>query len=134
MFVLTMGSGQTTGTPDTCLTPTPAGPVPTPYPNLGQTAMCPGSVKTVLMGGTPVVNKMANIVTTTGDEAGTGTGVVSHMIKGANAWLTGSNCLIIGGTPAMRLTSTGMGNAMGQTGNCTTTCISPSQTVVQVLK
>ena len=134
MFVLTMGSGQTMGTPDTCLTPTPAGPVPTPYPNLGQTAMCPQSVKTVLMGGTPVVNKMASIVMTSGDEAGTATGVVSHLIKGANVWFAGSTALIIGGTPAMRLTSMGGANAMGQTPNINSTCIAPSQVVVQALR
>ncbi|WP_165176460.1 DUF4150 domain-containing protein [Desulfovibrio sp. ZJ369] len=134
MFALTMGTGQTMGMPDTCLTPTPAGPVPTPYPNTGMTSMCPSAVATVLMGGTPAVNQMASIATSSGDEPGAGTGVVSHMIKGQNMWISGSTSLIVGGTPVMRLTSAGGCNAMGMTPNGTSTCIAPSQTFVTVLR
>ena len=116
MFALTVGSGQTMGMPDTCLTPTPAGPVPTPYPNIATSAMCPSAAATILMG------------------AGTATGVVSHLIKGANMWIAGSTAVIVHGSPVMRLTSTGGCNALGMTPNGTSTCIAPSQTFVTVLR
>ena len=134
MFVLSMGAGMTMGAPDTCLTPSPAGPVPVPYPNTGTTSMAATSVMTVLIGGTPTVNQMASISMTSGDEAGAGTGLVTHMIKGPNSWMLGSTALLVGGTPAMRLTSTGGGNAMGMTPNCVTTCICPSQATAMALR
>ncbi|HIW00118.1 MAG TPA: DUF4150 domain-containing protein [Candidatus Desulfovibrio intestinipullorum] len=134
MFALTVGSGQTMGMPDTCLTPTPAGPVPTPYPNIATSAMCPSAAATILMGGTPTINQMASLAMSSGDEAGTATGVVSHLIKGANMWIAGSTAVIVHGSPVMRLTSTGGCNALGMTPNGTSTCIAPSQTFVTVLR
>jgi hypothetical protein len=134
MFVLSMGAGQTMGMPDVCLTPSPVGPIPVPYPNLGTSAMTPGSVKNVLFGCTPAVNQMANIAMTSGDEAGAAAGVVSHMIKGQGMWIMGSVALLVGGTPAMRLTSMGGGNAMGMTLNCPAACIAPSQVNTMALR
>ncbi len=134
MFALTMGAGQTMGMPDTCLTPTPVGPTPVPYPNIAMTSMCPGAAMTTLMGGTPTVNQQATIALSSGDEAGLATGVVSHLIKGPNCWFLGSTSVIVGGSPCMRLTSTGGCNAMGTTPNGASTCIAPSQTFVTVLR
>ncbi|MDO5537365.1 MAG: DUF4150 domain-containing protein [Desulfovibrionaceae bacterium] len=134
MFALTMGAGQTLGMPDTCLTPTPAGPVPVPYPNIAMSSMCPGAAMTTLMGGTPTVNQSASLALSSGDEVGAGTGVVSHLIKGPNCWILGSVGLIVGGTPCMRLTSTGGCNAMGMTPNGMSTCVVPSQGFVTVLR
>ncbi|TQV85894.1 DUF4150 domain-containing protein [Aliikangiella coralliicola] len=75
--------GMSTVFPDVCKTPTPGGPVPIPYPNLGKssdTAKGPKSVKTDKK--MPMV-KGAIYTTSTGDEAGTaGGGVVSGKIKG----------------------------------------------------
>lgn len=69
--------------PDVCKTPTPGGPVPIPYPNIGKssdTAKGPKSVKTDKK--MPMV-KGAVYSTSTGDEAGTaGGGVISGKIKG----------------------------------------------------
>ena len=134
MFALTIGAGQTLGMPDTCLTPSPAGPVPVPYPNTAMSSMCPSAAMTTLMGGTPAINQKASLASSFGDEAGTATGVVSHLIKGPNCWFTGSTSVIVGGAPCMRLTSTGGCNAMGTTPNGSSTCIVPSQTFVTVLK
>lgn len=134
MYALTMGSGQTMGMPDTCLTPTPAGPVPVPYPNIAMSSMCASACMTTLMGGTPTINQAASLIMSSGDEAGSATGVVSHLIKGANCWFTGSTALIVGGSPCMRLTSTGGCNAMGMTPNGSSTCIAPSQTFVMVTR
>ncbi|MCW8876491.1 MAG: DUF4150 domain-containing protein [Kangiellaceae bacterium] len=69
--------------PDVCKTPTPGGPVPIPYPNIGKssdTSKGPKSVKTDKK--MPMV-KGAVYTMSTGDEAGTaGGGVVSGKIKG----------------------------------------------------
>ena len=65
--------------PDVCKTPTPAGPVPIPYPNIGQssdTSQGPSSVKTD--GQMPMV-KGAKYSRSSGDEAGTAGGVLSSV-------------------------------------------------------
>lgn len=68
--------------PDVCKTPTPGGPVPIPYPNIGKatdTNKGPKSVKTDKK--MPMV-KSAIYTMSTGDEAGTANGVISSKIKG----------------------------------------------------
>ncbi|HEY6529649.1 MAG TPA: DUF4150 domain-containing protein [Cellvibrionaceae bacterium] len=68
--------------PDVCKTPTPAGPVPIPYPNIGKasdTMKGPTSVKTDKQ--MPMV-KGAVYIMSTGDEAGSAMGVISNKIKG----------------------------------------------------
>lgn len=64
--------------PDVCKTPTPGGPVPLPYPNVGKssdTSKGPKSVKTD--GQMPMV-KGAQYTRSTGDEPGTLKGVISN--------------------------------------------------------
>ena len=70
--------------PDTCKVPTPAGPVPTPFPNMADTAQadagkCTKKVKCVKK---PVLHKNSEIPMSSGDEAGSAGGVVSGKIKG----------------------------------------------------
>ena len=66
MFANTQMMGTDMGFPDVCLTPTPAGPVPIPYPNIamGPTAIpnCP----TILIMGAPVHNLATTIPMTNG--------------------------------------------------------------------
>ena len=45
------GGGFTVAFPDVCKTPTPAGPVPIPYPNIAQTAQAKQQAKKVKVGG-----------------------------------------------------------------------------------
>lgn len=69
--------------PDVCKTPTPAGPVPIPYPNIGKsgdTSSGPTSVKT---DGQMPMTKDAKYMMSSGDEAGSAMGVVSSKVKGA---------------------------------------------------
>lgn len=64
--------------PDVCKTPTPGGPIPLPYPNVGKssdTSKGPKSVKTD--GQMPMV-KGAQYTRSTGDEPGTLKGVISN--------------------------------------------------------
>ncbi len=69
--------------PDVCKTPTPGGPVPIPYPNIGMasnTSKGPKKVKTDKK--MPMV-KSAKYTMTSGDEAGNaGGGVISSKFKG----------------------------------------------------
>jgi len=74
--------------PDVCKTPTPGGPVPIPYPNIGKsadTAQGPTSVKTD--GCMPMV-KGAIYSMTSGDEAGSVGGVMSGTVKAPAEFMT----------------------------------------------
>jgi hypothetical protein len=76
-------SGMNVAFPDVCKTPAPpAGPIPIPYPNIGQssdTAQGPTNVKTD--GSMPMV-KGAKYPMSTGDEPGTVGGIISGVNKG----------------------------------------------------
>ncbi|MCP3137897.1 DUF4150 domain-containing protein [Pyxidicoccus xibeiensis] len=76
-------NGTTVAAPDVCKTPSPAGPVPIPYPNIARSADTAKGSKTVDVEGNPLCVKDSNFSTSTGDEAGTaGGGVVSGKTKG----------------------------------------------------
>ena len=68
--------------PDVCKTPTPGGPVPIPYPNLGQASNTSKGPKKVKTDGQMPMVKSAKYTMTSGDEGGTaGGGVISGKIK-----------------------------------------------------
>lgn len=69
--------------PDVCKTPTPGGPVPIPYPNIGKSSDTSKGSKSVKVDGKMPMVKGAKYMMSTGDEAGSaGGGVVSSKIKG----------------------------------------------------
>ena len=69
--------------PDVCKTPSPAGPIPIPYPNIAKSGDTGKGTKKVKCDGNPVCVKDSNFSTSTGDEAGTaGGGVASNKTKG----------------------------------------------------
>jgi len=68
--------------PDVCKTPSPAGPIPIPYPNVAQSSDTADGSTTVTMDGNPIMLKSSNFMTSTGDEAGSAMGVASNKIKG----------------------------------------------------
>src|SRR5436309_16021184 len=68
--------------PDVCKTPTPAGPVPIPYPNIGKSADTSSGPTTVKTDGQMPMTKDAKYMMSTGDEAGSATGVISSKFKG----------------------------------------------------
>lgn len=75
--------GVTIAFPDVCKTPTPAGPIPIPYPNIAMSSDTAKGSKKVKCDGNPVCLKDSNFRMSTGDEAGSaGGGVVSNKIKG----------------------------------------------------
>jgi hypothetical protein len=75
-------SGISMAFPDVCKTPTPAGPVPIPYPNIAQSADTAQGATTVKCDGSPVCVKDSNFKMSSGDEAGSAGGVASSKIKG----------------------------------------------------
>lgn len=75
--------GMSSVFPDVCKTPTPAGPVPIPYPNIGQSADTTNGSKTVTIQGNETMLKGSTYKMSAGDEAGSAGGVVSGKIKGA---------------------------------------------------
>ena len=74
--------GVTVAFPDVCKTPSPAGPVPLPYPNIARSADTAKGSKQVSVEGKPLCLKDSNFSTSTGDEAGTAGGVASGKTKG----------------------------------------------------
>lgn len=75
--------GTTIAMPDVCKTPSPAGPVPIPYPNVAQSADTAKGSQSVSAEGNPICLKDSHFSTSTGDEAGTaGGGVASNKTKG----------------------------------------------------
>ena len=75
--------GITSAFPDVCKTPSPAGPVPIPYPNIAKSSDTAKGSKKVKMDGNPICLKNSNFRMSTGDEAGSaGGGVASNKIKG----------------------------------------------------
>jgi hypothetical protein len=76
-------NGVTIAFPDVCKTPSPAGPIPIPYPNIAKSSDTANGNKKVKCDGNPVCVKDSNFSMSTGDEAGSaGGGVVSNKIKG----------------------------------------------------
>ena len=76
-------SGVSPSFPDVCKTPSPAGPIPIPYPNVAKSSDAASTAGTVKCDGNPACVKDSNFSTSTGDEAGSaGGGVASNKIKG----------------------------------------------------
>jgi hypothetical protein len=79
--------GMSTVFPDVCKTPTPGGPVPIPYPNIGKSSdTVSGPTKVKTDGQMPMV-KGAKYMISTGDEAGSVGGVMSNVIKGVSEFM-----------------------------------------------
>ncbi len=93
------------GFPDVCLTPTPAGPIPAPYPNIavGTIAIPPTASLKNLLTMMPAHNMVTTIPISNGNEAGCSPGgVASGMFIGPGRHLMGSFKVMFAGTPATR--------------------------------
>jgi hypothetical protein len=75
-------NGIGTAFPDVCKTPSPAGPIPIPYPNIAMSSDTSQGSKEVKADGNPVMLQGSVFSTSTGDEAGSAGGVVSSCTKG----------------------------------------------------
>ena len=127
----TTGGGQCFAMPDVCKTPTPAGPVPIPYPNMGNVAQATKTSTKVKFVNKEVVLENSEIPMSQGDEAGTAGGVVSGRNMDKIVFKKGSSKVQIEGKGCVYLTAmTGHNgsNANMPAGNQ----IAPSQTKVLV--
>ena len=133
MYLLTSGGETNMGTPDVCNTPTPAGPIPTPYPNTsdGATADHATCALTILADGMPSFNQMTQIPLSQGDEAGVNLGVVSGLVMGPTTFIMGSTIVFNEGAPAVVLTSPTGHNGISM--NCPGTPVAPSQVIVMIM-
>jgi uncharacterized Zn-binding protein involved in type VI secretion len=109
---ITVTDGICFAFPDVCQTPSPAGPVPIPYPNIAQLSSASNTASTVNAGGKPVVTEDSSIATSSGDEAGT----AGPPPMGKCTFTTFSKTVKANGKGIVRLgdtTSQNAGNAVG---------------------
>jgi hypothetical protein len=96
--------GVCMGFPDVCKTPSPAGPIPIPYPNIAKSQDTAMGSTTVTMDGNPIMLKGSSFAQSTGDEAGSaGGGVASNTIKGKAEFTNYSFDVMVEGKNACRL-------------------------------
>jgi hypothetical protein len=74
--------GMSTVFPDVCNTPTPGGPVPIPYPNIGKSSDTTAGPTTVTTDGQMPMTQDAQYMMSNGDQAGSAMGVMSGTIQG----------------------------------------------------
>ncbi|WP_437723763.1 DUF4150 domain-containing protein [Sorangium sp. So ce861] len=96
-------SGVATAFPDVCKTPSPAGPVPIPYPNIARSSDTADGSAQVTMDGNPIMLKGSNFSTSTGDEAGSAGGVASNTTKGKAEFISYSFDVTVEGKNVPRL-------------------------------
>lgn len=131
MFANTMLCVVNFGFPDVCEVPTPAGPIPVPFPNFAISITHIPSQTQVVIGGGLAENLLTQGTISNGDEAGIAMGIVSHVVMGPDRYVMGSLKVCIGGVFATRLTS--LTTANGMVGNIVGLSITPSQVCVMVL-
>lgn len=127
----TTGGGQCFAFPDVCKTPSPGGPVPVPYPNIGTVMQATKTANKVMICQKPTVTKKSEIPMSQGDEAGVAGGVVSNRNMDKVTYQKGSMKVKIEGQDCEHLTAmTGQNgsNANMPAGNQ----IAPSQVKVLV--
>jgi Toxin PAAR-like domain len=103
----TMKGGQAmpTGPLDVCNVPAPpAGPIPTPFPNIGTLNMALSTTTTVLFENMPVLVEMSETPISSGDEAGVAGGLISGMFIGPVACKMGSMTVKAQGKSVMTMT------------------------------
>jgi|UniRef100_UPI000D391302 hypothetical protein len=129
MFAVTLAGGQCLAMPDICEVPTPGGPVPTPFPNIGLPSMGDSPTTKVLVSGMPALTKASKIPLTNGDEVGAAGGVASKKIQGEVEFIAGSAKVKFEGQAAVRLSTPTRQNA----GNALGAVVAPSQSKVMVI-
>lgn len=99
------------GPTDVCKTPSPAGPVPIPYPNIAVSAtMGPGYTTKTLSIATPLWTKKGKTAISNGDQPGVALGVVSNKIMGMCKILMASNDVAAEGGDVSRTLDKGASN------------------------
>ncbi len=129
MFALTNQGGNLTAlVPDVCKVPSPAGPVPTPFPNMAACSMVDPTTacSRVMVCGALALTMKSKTLLSNGDEAGTLMGVVSNKVMGEVTFVQGSQKVRLQGQAAVRNADPTTHNANNTTGMAA----SPTQTRV----
>ena len=134
MFANCQMGGMNFAMPDVCLTPTPVGPVPIPYPNIAMpmTAVPPTACLKVLLTAGPAHNMLTTVPMSNGDNAGVNMGVASGMVMGPCRHTMGSTNVLFGGIPATKMTSMSGHNGMSM--NIPGMTLVPSQFKVMLMR
>jgi len=126
------GQCMTPGPTDVCKTPSPAGPVPIPYPNIAMVNQADDCSSKVKVENKEVVTVKSQIPMSTGDEPGTAGGVVSSKFKGEVKFKNGSSKVLVEGNKWVYVTC--MTGHNGSNANMPAGAqIAPSQTKVTVM-
>src|SRR3954469_7584214 len=123
-------SGIAMSFPDVCKTPSPAGPIPIPYPNVAQSSDTADGSSTVKVDGNPVMLKSSNLKMSTGDEAGSAQGVVSNKIKGKALPINASFDVKFDGEPVFRLTDPMQSNSGSPSNAMNPALVQPPQVLI----
>lgn len=108
--ISTKTSGICFAIPDICLTPTPGGTIPIPYPNIGDLSQAVNVSTRVKLGGQPVILQASEIPSSQGDQAGVSGGVASGKIMGKVTFSTFSTTVKVEGKGVVRMGDTTMQN------------------------
>lgn len=100
--------------PNVCITPSAPSPLPMPYPIQGDTGMlAQGTDKTKEGGGSKkLLNLKGKTMMCAGNEAGVGTDIISHKIKGTTFPLVGLPVVLVEGAPQVVTAMPGMMNSI----------------------
>ena len=117
------GGVSTATLPDVCKTPSPAGPVPVPYPNVTFSNLLSKGTKTVKVdGGNMAAIKGSEYSISIGDEPGVAGGVKSSTFKKESTWITYSFDVKMEGMNVCRLTDPAQSN-MGSGNSIAPACV-----------
>lgn len=89
--------------PDVCKTPSPAGPIPIPYPNIAMSSSLADGTTTVKVEGKMAAVKGSKYSQSNGDNAGVAGGVVSSSFMKEAEWILFSFDVKMDGGNACRL-------------------------------
>jgi len=123
--ISTKASGTCFAFPNVCLVPATPNPIPTPLPNVGLCIDAVDAVSEVLIESRAVIVETSSIPRSSGDEAGTGGGVMSGTFMGVVKFKTASRKVIACGKRVVLLGATTAHN--GESPNAMGTQNSPSQ-------
>lgn len=132
MFANCSLMGMDFGIPDVCLTPSPVGPIPIPYPNIAMRPMAlpPTASLKHLVSMMPAHNMATTIPVSMGDNPGVAMGVASGTVMGPARNTVGSTKVFTGGMPATKWLSPALQNTTNCPGGMS---LVPSQFKVMTL-
>lgn len=125
-------SGVATAFPDVCKTPSPAGPVPIPYPNVAMSSDTAQGSRDVKLDANPIMLQGSHFSMSTGDEAGSAGGVASSCTKGKAEFTNFSFDVMIEGKPVPRLGDMMLQNKGGSPNTAPMPEVQPPTVVVVV--